>query len=233
MTKYGGKKFYRTLQRIQHPTGTRRPKAVAVKVERITKIVNRMKPETKYSDLDIVGQTFNWTPTSAYVQNIFSPLAQGSTDFNKYIGDEIYVKNFRLKGLMYNTTTSYLNYRIVVIKVRHNMENLLTTTNLGNLVMESAYSSTANALHAPLDHDNRHGVTVLYDRRFTLNPNLSSATTSNQTKLHNINLNLNCKVSFAAGNAIPTKNGVYIFFISDSSSQGYFNYIARTSYTDV
>jgi len=209
------------------------PGKIVQKVDTLVKKVRMMTPELKYSDINVVAQTFNWTPTSSYVQNLFTPFSQGDSDANQYTGDEIFVKNIRIKGTFYNVGGDANILRLVVVQVKNNMEGLITTTNIGNLVMESAYSSTANAVHAPLDHDNRYGITKIYDKRFTINPNLGSATVPYVARNLSINLKVNKKVQFQNGGNVPTKNGIYIFFISDRAASGYLNYISRMSYTDV
>lgn len=208
-------------------------KTTAKKVQTLAKKVRQLTPELKYSDLNVIGQTFNYTPTASYVQNVFTPLSQGDSDANNYTGDEIFVKNIKIRGVFYNTTTNYQVMRIVLVCVKQNMEGLITTANIGNLVMESAYSSTANAINAPLDNDNRHGVTVLYDKKIIMNPNLSSATTSSVARVWNHTFKINKMVQFQNGGNIPTKNGLYLFFIADNAVLGYLNYVSRLTYTDV
>lgn len=202
------------------------------KVQTLTKKVNQLKPEEKYSDLNVIAQTFGWTPTFSYVQNIFTPVSQGDSDANAYTGDEIYVKSLRMRGTFYNVGADANILRLVCVCVKQNMEGLITTTNIGNLVMESAYSSTANAVNAPLDHDNRHGVTILYDKKFYINSN-GNATTPYAARVLNVNLKINKKIQFQNGGTVPTMNGLYWFFISDRAASGYLNYVQRINYTDV
>lgn len=208
-------------------------KALVSKVTTLARKVRQLKPEPKYGDLNVIGQTFNYTPTSSYVQLLTSGMSQGDTDYNNYTGDSIFMKNLRIRGQFYNVTNTYQQMRIVVVCVKNNMEGLITTANIGNLVMESAYSTTANALNAPLDNDNKHGVTVLYDRKFTINPQLGSATNSYVSRPFYLNLRINRQLQFQSGGIVPTKNGIYLFFISDVASNGYLNYLARYTYTDV
>lgn len=210
----------------------RKPKLVK-KVKALATKVRRLSPETKYADLAVTGQTFNYTPTSSYVQNVTSMLAQGTGDANSYTGDQIFLKNIMFRCSIYNTSTSYQLYRLVLVCVKQNMEQLITIANIGNLVMESVYSSSANAVNAPLDNDNRHGVTILWDKRFVLNPNLSSATTSNQALMFSRRIKVNKMLQFQNGGNVATKNSLFLFFISDAAASGYMNYIARLSYTDV
>lgn len=210
-----------------------RKQALAAKVTTLATKVRRMSPENKYADINILGQTFNYTPTNSYVQNLFSGMSQGTSDANAYTGDQIFLKSIKIKGTFYNTGTVYQLCRIVCVMVKKNMEGLITTANGGNLIMESAYSTGANAFNAPLDHDNRKGVTVLFDQRIVMNPQLSSATNSNQARAWSKNLTINKRIQFQNGGNVPTENGIYLFFISDNSSQGYMNYIARLNYTDV
>lgn len=205
---------------------------LARKYKKLNRKVNRLIPESKYSDVVVTGQTFNYTPTTAYVQNLFINMTQGDSDLNQFEGDEIYVKNIRLKSMLYNTTTSLNVVRFVLVCVKNNMEGLITNANIGNLVMESTYSSTLNAINAPLDHDNRHGVQVLYDRKFVLNPRLSTATTATSAMPFDHTFKINKKISFQGGNNLPTKNGLYFFFLSDSASVSYMTYIARINFTD-
>lgn len=203
------------------------------KVLKLAKIVRRNKPEVKYGDLAISGQAFNYTPTSSYVINMFSSFSQGNTDNSSYQGDEIFVKNVKIQFSFYNTTTSYQLYRLIMVQVLRNSEGLITTSNLGNLFMESAYSVSANAVNAPLDNDNRHGFKVLWDKRFIMNPALSSATASNQALMFKKTLIINKPVSFMAGGTIPAKNGLYLLCISDAAASGYMNFVSRMHYTDV
>lgn len=223
-------KHYKTV--ALRARNTRKNKT-AQAVRQIKKTLRQYKPEPKYGDLNVVGQTFNWSPTSSYVQNVTSGMSQGDTDYNNYTGDSIFMKRLKIRGQFYNVTGKYQTLRVVLVCVKNNMEGLITTSNIGNLVMESAYSTTANALNAPLDNDNRHGVSVLYDKKFTINTQLTTATSAYNSMPFYMNLKINRQIQFQSGGIVPTKNGLYLFFIADEASTGYLNYLARYTYTDV
>lgn len=210
-------------------------KGVVQKVKNLTKIVRRIKPEAKYADINVLSQAFNYDPTSSYVQNLFSGMSQGTTDVNNYTGDELFHKGFILRGTLYNNSSIPFLCKILLVRVKTNPEGLITTTNIGNIVKESTYLGGANALNSPLDHDNKANFQVMRQWKFTLNPGAGSGTgTTAFPKAIQFTryVKTNFKVSFRAGGNIPAKNGLYLFFMTDTTANGVLNYVLRHSYTD-
>lgn len=213
----------------------RRNKTTAAKVKTLARKVRAIAPESKYADINITNQAFNYDPTFSYVQNLFSGMAQGLGDTNSYTGDEIYHKGFRMSGIIYNNSALPLMGRIVLVKLKQNMEGLITTTNIGNLVMESAYTGGTNAPNCFLDNDNRKGVTILRDWKFTINPGNgvgNAATTFPTAVRFSRYVKTGFKVGFRAGGNVPATNGLYLFFIGDTTANGLMNYVLRHHYTD-
>lgn len=211
-------------------------KSTAAKVRTLAKVVRTIMPEVKYSDMFSVSQYFQNTPTSAYVIQPLSNITQGDSDVNNRIGDTIHLKYMRIKGSFINNDTIPLNCRIIVVKVKQNIESLLTGASVGNAIMESAYSTTVNAVEAPYDNDNSGGIVKLADRRYVINPSVSAgnaATVWPQVRPFSMNIKLNCKSEFLQGGTTSTKNGIFIFFISSGySAYQYCTYVIRTTYLD-
>nr|QMP82099.1 MAG: Cap protein [Polar freshwater circular DNA virus] len=210
---------------------------LAAKVANLSKMVKIDKPEMKYSDVNYSGQRWNWTPTSTYVSDIFAGISQGTGDVDRRLGDEINVHSLKLRMTVYNNGATPFTGRLVGIRVKHNAESLITTTNIGNMVMESAYSSTANAVNAPFDHDNSSNFVKIFDRRFVINPQTTNAV-ANTALGGNLfiqkTFKINKRIQFFQAAATNTHNGVYFFFLSDQADGGErFSYgVLRINYTD-
>lgn len=211
-------------------------KSTAAKVRTLAKVVRTIMPEVKYSDMYATAQYFQNTPTSAYVIQPLTNITQGYADVNERVGDTIHLKYMKIKGSLINNDTNPLNCRIIVVKVKQNIETLINSANAGNAIMESAYSTTINAVEAPYDNDNSGGIVKLADRRFVLNPSVSAgnaATVWPQVRPFSMNIKLNCKSEFLQGGTSSTKNGIFIFFISTGYSANQFcTYVIRTTYLD-
>lgn len=201
------------------------------KVAKLAKTVFQNRPESKYSDTVSTGQQFNNTPTVNYVFDPYSLITQGNTDLTRN-GDCIFVKNIQFRGTFYNGLITPMVVRFVMFNVKHAPEGLLTTTNIGNLLQESAYSTTINGVNAPIDHDNRSNFTKVYDRKFIINPIAVTATAAKDFKL---TLKINKEVQFLGAGVVASKNWLVGFWLSEgvASSSNIISYVARTTYTDV
>lgn len=210
-------------------------KPLVNRVNRLAKKLAQIMPEKKYSDINILSQPFNYDPTSSYIQNLFSSMSQGDSDVNNYTGDEITHKGFVIRGTLYNQSSIPFLAQILLVRVKMNPEGLMTTTNLGNIIKESTYLGTANGLNAPLDHDNRHNFQIIRRWKFTLNPGAGSGTGTTafpQALQFTKYVKTNFKVGFRAGGNVPSKNGLYLIFLNDTTANGVLNYVLRHSYID-
>lgn len=215
-----------------------RKKTLAKKVATLAKVVRMRKPELKYSDTVATAQQWNYTPTSSYIFDPLSAISIGTSDVSGRIGDTIHVKSIRMKGTIYLGTASPFVGRFVLILIKQNMEGLLTTANVGNLVMESAYSSTTNAVNAPFDNDNRFGYKVLVDKKIIINPsaNLNGINTSMvQARNFYVSKRIEKEVEYWQGSSYVTKNWLVGFFLTDAvaSASNVISFTSRVRYTDV
>lgn len=213
-------------------------KTLAKKVAKLAKAVRLQKPELKYSDTVATAQQWNYTPTSSYVFDPLAAITVGTSDVGNRIGDTIFLKSIKMRGTIYLGTASPFVGRFVLILIKSNMESLLTTTNVGNLIMESAYSSTTNAVNAPYDNDNRFGYKVLVDKKIIINPsaNLNGVNTSMvQARNFYISKRINKEVEFWQGSSTVTKNWIVGFFLTDAAAtaSNVLSYTSRLRYTDV
>jgi len=207
-------------------------------VSKLAKVVRRIMPEIKYSDTFSTAQQFNYSPTTNYTVQPLTGITQGDADVNERVGDTIFCKYMKIRGTLYNYHSEPFNCRIVICKIKQNIETVLTAASVGNALMESAYSTTVNAVEAPFDNDNSYGFNVLYDRRYCVNPMASNGSTGavwGQARPFTINLPLNFKSEFFQAGTGSTHNGIAIFFISAAAANvyQYASYTIRTTYTDV
>lgn len=225
--RYAQKKRYRTLN----------TRVLTKKVAKLSKAVRQAKPEVKYSYLELAGQQFNYSPTSSYVADPFSAITYGTGDKNSRIGDTIFVKSLKIKGTIYTSSASQTMLRIMAILVPKNLEGLVTTTNVGNMILDSDFSVTGNIVNAPLDNDNRFGVKILADRRININPISvgNAATAMQQCRPISVNLKLDKEVEYFHGGTTITKNQLFILFMSDiaASSSTTIYGVGKLTYTDV
>lgn len=218
--------------------GGKRPykKKLAAKVATLAKRVRAQAPENKYVDHTFTANQFNYTPTVSYAHDLTASVPVGTSDISR-VGDNIRLKYIDIRGLLTNTTVNPFNGRIIVVRCKYNLESLITTTNAGNLIMDSNYSSGVNAYNAPLDNDNSYGIKVLWDYRFNINPssNLSGVSTSmTQQRMFRKRIPINANVEYYHGTTTNVKNGIYAFLISESatSTGQYVHWVARMHYID-
>lgn len=219
-------------------TAPAKRKTLKKKIAKIEKTIRMRKPEIKYSDTVATAQQWNYTPTSSYVFDPLSAISIGTSDVSGRIGDTIHLKSIRMKGTIYLGTASPFVGRFVLILVKQNMEALLTTTNVGNLIMESAYSSTTNAVNAPFDNDNRFGYKILVDKKIIVNPsaNLNGINTSMvQARNFYVSKKIEKEVEYWQGSSTVTKNWLVGFFLTDAAatSSNVISFTSRLRYTDV
>lgn len=215
----------------------RKKVSLSAKVNKIAKTLKRQKPELKYTDVASSTQQFNYDPTVNYVWALLGNITQGTADVNSRVGDTIFVKSLTLSCTLYNSTYTPFNGRIIILRVRQNSENLITTTNLGNQFLESAYTGAAACVNAPYDNDNRNNFVVLMDHSFNINPssNVNGVNTSMiQARHFKRTFRVNQRVEFFQGAAATTKNGLYALWLSDTtaSASQVGNIVIRVHYTD-
>ena len=121
------------------------------------------------------------------------------------------------------------------VQLLNNAESLITTTNLGNLMIDSAYSGTQNIINAPLDWDNRKSFRVLHDRTYIVNP-ATGTTAAPVTTARSIRINLrpNRNVMYFHQGQTLTKNSIYWIWMSSSSATAsqVIEGVLMTYYTD-
>lgn len=212
-------------------------KTLKEKVEKLSKIVLRNKPEVKYALMQLVGQNFNYSPTATYVSQPLTLISQGITDYVSRIGDTIFLKNINFKGCIKSYGSPGVTIRVVAVLIPKNIEGLITNTNVGNAVMDSDFSSTVNAVNAPSDNDNSYAARIIMDRRLVINPiGIGNAATSfTVARLFNFNLKINKQVEYFHGGVYPVKNDIFIFWMSDAAANAnlLIDGVAKLTYTDV
>lgn len=210
---------------------------LAKKVEKIAKQVKLQKPENKYSYVNLTNQQWNYDPTVSYCKDLLTNITAGTSDYNNRIGDQIYVKGITLHGVSYNNLNYPFVARMIIFQLIANPDTVDTTTSIGNLVMESLYTGSANCVNDFFDYDNRKSFRKLYDTSFVINPvgTLYNANTAlNQAKIHRHYIKINKKVQFSGGSSNPTANGIYAVFMSDTtaSASQFSNLLFKVHYID-
>lgn len=164
MRKYGrGKRRYYRKKR----------QTLAKKVDKLSKIVRSRKPELKYV-LSAAGFTAN-NDYSAMI-DLYPQITQSLLDSGGRIGDKITMKSVRLRLRM---QASYDNgdraFRIIAFIYKNNPDAIVTNfATIGNLLMNSAFANSAEAIMSPYDYDNFKNFKILFDKVYKV-PTSNSA----------------------------------------------------------
>lgn len=213
-------------------------KSVAKKVKTLTRrIKNLPKAEVKEYQNRITGNAFT------YAGDIGTPLtgiAQGYTGDGTRVGDELTLRNMRLKILITNpsgTNAPTLN-RVIVFQLKNNPDSIVTVGSTINLILDSTGVGTVTAPMSPFDINNRNAYRVLYDKTFVINQMSGPGTSaSNSAQIKYLNCNIKFpqgakKVEYSVGTGNITRNETYIMVISNTSSSQTWAFDATTYYYD-
>lgn len=204
------------------------------KVDKLVKQVKLTKPELKYSESSVLTQRFNNDPLASYIAVPLEVISQGLLDINNRVGDQISIRSHTLRVIINHNVASAVSFRIVCLQFKQNIESLVTTASIGNMIFDSNYTGTDFMPICPYDYDNKKAFKVLYDKHFTCNPN--DPTTNQWQRV------ITCKikkpshnVTYFHGATTITKGGLYWFFLTDQnglSAASYASCIYRTYYYD-
>lgn len=217
----------------------RKRKGVTKAVKTYVKQVVRKAPEHKYTDLNLTGQT---TDFSGKILCLSAATAQGQTDLTR-VGDKLRLTSVQLKGQIWVPPSSagysepvYL--RMILFTWKPEGINA-GVASVSNPVPTDLLINGIGSSYAPwsmFTHDKRGQFVVHKDKTFQFNLGLSGVSVS-----HKFQVTKTFKshpVKYISASTTNMQNGMYILWISnisagDTNDYGpNFNYNARLNYTD-
>lgn len=219
------------------PTGRKNWKRVIGKIQKISRALKAIQPETKWAEYQDAAAVANYSGT---IVSFNVGLTQGTGDYGNRVGDTLTMKGLRLR--LQPNTIAFNNsviYRIIVFQYLNDPDGATSTASLTNLLMHSAQIGMSLAPSAPYDHDNRSSFKIHYDKTFTFN--VGALTTANvnpgSSRHHIINIPFKqgskyAKVQYYSAGTTTTKNELFMLVLTDSATNMAIPYVGHLYYTD-
>lgn len=202
------------------------------KVDKLAKVVNAQKPETKI--FRSLGAPYIYQSGS-----LIRPLTtntQGVTDVNNRIGDKIRLVNFNMRFYVeIPTTVAFGNVRFILFQYKHNPDAVVSTdSTIINLLMDSSTNNTTYFPQAYYDKDNRSSFRVLKDTGAVMINHSDTSTATARNFVINYSFKpSNAIVEFVQNGSTVSKNELMLLCISNfASSSVQIVYQYQLSYTD-
>lgn len=149
---------------------------------------------------------------TTYATNLIYGMSQGTTA-ETYIGEKIHLQSIRLKGFLYTSITSANTkmFRITVIRTK---KALTSSSSFAAITGTDVYRPYS---FIPQAHVDLHKVDSLYDRIYTLQPQISSGVVQQP---FDIRVKINRKETWDADNSGYLKNKNYYLVVTGYDTSG-------------
>lgn len=209
----------------------RKPKTLVKKVARLSRTVNRLRPELKHNDAINQTGTVNNSGLATTRIEVGPGLTQGTQDFGQRIGDEITMKNIFVNGFFQADAATTGNiYRITAFVVKQNPSGATAF----NTIWPQYIAGSDNSVWMPVhlkNWDNRHAFRTIFDKIYVSNQEAPTVTQKIIPFRFNIPLK-GMRMQFYNNSTTVSKNAIYIVFqsMTDDLADVFFN--SRYTYTD-
>lgn len=164
------------MARYKRAKGRRRFKrTLKAKVNRLARVVRAIKPELKYV---LTSATLSAYDDYSSMIDLYPQIVQGLGDSGYRIGDKITMKNINMRfSIQTPIASGDAAVRFIWFIYKNNPDAVVTNfVTIGNMLMNSAFSNSPDAINSPYDYDNFKNFKIIKDRTYHI-------PTSNSTQL--------------------------------------------------